>query len=85
MKNMIIGFLLCFSLILTAGVVENWGRSFSPRQTAAIALVSLDEANKVRDWLGKPTVTTNRYVQELTAKYKELSDEFRALENPVWP
>lgn len=87
MKNMIIGFLLCLTLGLTAGVVQNWGYSFSSRHTAAIALVTLDQVNLIRSKLSPPlpAISTNTMMQAMTDKYTGLADEFYDLEHPSGP
>ena len=67
-------------VVSTAGVVEQWGSTFSLRHTAAIALVTLDQINVLRAQAGLPTVTTNQMLTALQAKYTGLENEFRNIE-----
>lgn len=77
----LIGFILGVLVVVgTAGVVEQWGETFSPRHTAAIALVTLDQINVLRAQAGLPAVTTNQMITALQAKYVGLADEFQNLE-----
>jgi hypothetical protein len=86
MKQTLLGIMLGITIcIATAGVIEEWGTTFSPRHTAAIALVTLDQINVLRAKAGLANITTNQMLTAMNTKYQGLADEFYAFEHRELP